>query len=481
VARGLTAVARVLRLTTLTAIAFGSATQARLAIRISDHARAGPAVRRCLTSPLVRRPTYNDSEAHAAANPANPRHLVAAWQTSNRGGAVIQAAASFDGGRSWTGPAALPVNQCAGGPSGARRASDPWATIGPDGRAYVAGIGWRPSPGDGPDEFSALVVMVSPNGGRTWDLHRVAALAPRDSAVRHDNVAIIADPTRPGAVYLTTTRYADRVGADGRTRTVGPIGFTRSIDGGRSWEPLRTISPDVESGRVSAPVPLVDPRTGRLFIVYFRSGEGKRIIGVLTSADQGESFGPEIEIAPYVMGRATPPDPIEKRPFVLAGDIVRAAVDSGAIVVAYADARLDPGERLGVSLVFSTDGGAAWSTPVAVLASAGETTWLPDVAIGAREVGLAYLRADLTPRSKETAKIEYRLSRFRLRPSGLELIEDDQIDRAALAWPGDYQALVRIETGFRLVYVRSTLSPDEPLPIKSSDSRRWNPTDVYVR
>ena len=92
------------------------------------------------------RPAFDNAEVEPslAADPRDPRRLVTVWQQDRyregggARGAVV--ALSKDGGRSWS-QSALPVTACAG--SDARQApfaSDPWVSVGPDGRIYVAAL-----------------------------------------------------------------------------------------------------------------------------------------------------------------------------------------------------------------------------------------------------------------------------------------------------------------------------------------------------
>jgi len=73
-------------------------------------------------------------------DPKNPSHLVGAWQQdrwSNGGSNGIGAAASFDGGATWT-RSTPRFSRCARGDAGNRgdydRATDPWVAFAPTGR-----------------------------------------------------------------------------------------------------------------------------------------------------------------------------------------------------------------------------------------------------------------------------------------------------------------------------------------------------------
>ncbi len=458
--------------------ALGVPSQTATPVLISDHTRADSAVERCLAGSPGQPAAWADNEPSAVAHPSNGRHLLAAWQTNGGGRSVIQSAVSEDGGATWSAPRAMPVNRCAGGPvEQAARASDPWVTIAPDGRAYVAGIAWQPNPGGGPDLESVIVVSGSSDGGRTWGAPTVAARGS-GGLVWHDNVAITADPVRPGTVHLVTTRY-ERV--DSVTR-YGPVGYTVSKDGGVTWAPIRTITPNVNRGRMSAPVIAADSRRGVLYLAYYRAERPDRVIGVRRSEDGGETWGPEVTVTPHTPGTQPQLEPLEGKDRPLADDIIRPAIDprTGTLVLAYADARQDPRGRLGVSLVWTHDG-RTWSEPVSVSDDGPETAWLPAVAVADGTVGVLFLSALMARTDSGLAPVTVHLRRFRVVGSSLTPLGSDTLDRANYAWPGDYQALVAVGRGFRAIYARSTLGPGERFPPSEGDPRRANPSDIYSR
>src|SRR5688572_10487845 len=179
-------------------------------VRLSVDAQSEAPVQHCLSNGQGNVARYNDNEAFVAADPRDADRLIAVWQTVSGRGSVIQWTRSTDGGKTWTPPRAAPINACAGGPvADATRASDPWVTFGPDGRAYMSAIAWTPDTANGPDLVSALIVVASPDGGATWDPPVAAAVAP-SREIAHDNLAITADPTRALTLYAATTRAESR-------------------------------------------------------------------------------------------------------------------------------------------------------------------------------------------------------------------------------------------------------------------------------
>jgi hypothetical protein len=332
----------------------------------------------------------------------------------------------------------------------ATNTSDPWVAFGPDGRAYISAIAWKPNPNDGPDVVSALVVVASPDGGLTWEQPVAAAIAP-SREIAHDNLAITADPTRPATVYAATTREERR--ADGSY--FGRLGFTRSEDGGKTWTPIRPINEAVNRERIGAPQIVVDPRSGRLYAVYQRSRTGTTpVVGVMVSNDRGETWSTEHVAAPHVRS-ARVTHPVTGREFALATDIVQATVSpaTGRLVIAYADARREPGGRSGVSIVSSPDG-LTWSQPVDVSDNPNETAWLPAIASSVTgEIAVSYFTANLTA-GQSSASVRLMLHRFTPSGGGYARGERVALDSARLEWPGDYQGLVTTRRGFLAAYGR---------------------------
>jgi len=86
-------------------------------------------------------------EPFVAVNPASPSHLIAVFQQdrwSNGGARGLVTSVSANGGSTWTEPPPPHFSTCAGGTAangGAYdRSSDPWVSIGPDGRAYQVSL-----------------------------------------------------------------------------------------------------------------------------------------------------------------------------------------------------------------------------------------------------------------------------------------------------------------------------------------------------
>jgi hypothetical protein len=104
--------------------------------------------------------------------------------------------------------------------------------------------------------------------------------------------------------------------------------------------------------------------------------------------------------------------------------------------------------------VWSADG-VRWSEPIAVSDSSGShTAWLPAVAAGANgEMGVSYYQASFVP---GVSGARVMLHRFLMGEAGLEPIDRATLDETGLEWPGDYQGLVAVPTGFLAAYGRES-------------------------
>ena len=185
----------------------------------------------------------SEVEPFVDVSPANGNNIIGAWQQdrwsngASRGNAV---GASLDNGKSWRIVSRTKNSLCTGGTAanggGYERASDPWVTISPNGDAYLMSLSFDDAPdtafGNNPD---AMLVSKSTDGGLTWS--NPSTLIRDDNPNRfNDKNSITADPNNSRYVYAVWDRLA-------RPDSVlqGPTLFTRTTNGGRSWEEARVI------------------------------------------------------------------------------------------------------------------------------------------------------------------------------------------------------------------------------------------------
>jgi hypothetical protein len=175
-------------------------------------------------------------EPQVAIDPRDPSHLIGVWQQdrwSDGGARGLRTGYSFDGGLTWSLTQAA-FSRCTGGNAANggdyARASDPWVSIGPDGIAYQVAIAFNGAT-FAPGSTSAVLVSRSIDGGRTWS---AATTLIRDGAEPfNDKESIAADPLVGGHAYATWDRVEQTAH--------GPAWFSRTTDGGVSWEAARPV------------------------------------------------------------------------------------------------------------------------------------------------------------------------------------------------------------------------------------------------
>ena len=136
-------------------------------------------------------------EPWVAVDPRDPLHMVGVWQQdrwSNGGASGLAAAASFDGGRTWT-RSAPAFSTCASPASRFARASDPWVSISPDGTVHFISLSLN-----GPNNSHALLASRSTDGGLNWTAP-VTILEDRGSDIFNDKETLTADPHDSRYVY----------------------------------------------------------------------------------------------------------------------------------------------------------------------------------------------------------------------------------------------------------------------------------------
>src|SRR5262249_10782644 len=164
--------------------------------------------------------TNLETEPYVAVDPSNSNHLVGAWmQDLFRG---IVAAVSFNGGNTWQSVVIPGISLASGGiwP----QVVDPWVSIATNGDVYVSSLGK-----DSSGEPKAVLVNKSTDGGRTWS---APITVVQEHSHEADKPSITTDLTNPQFVYAAWTRF--------RTGTGIPM-FSRSSDGGQTWEPAREL------------------------------------------------------------------------------------------------------------------------------------------------------------------------------------------------------------------------------------------------
>ena len=339
----------------------------------------------------------SEVEPSLAVDPTNSKHMVAAWQQdrwSNTGCRGIVTAVTFNGGNSWSTPAAVPgLTLVSGGTY--QRSSDPWLSFATNGDLYLSS-----NPFDITDGNEIMEVSKSTDGGRTWG-PPTALITDTSLGVIDDKESVTADPTNSNFVYAAWERltFPNGVGSN-RSPLVsqgggGPTWFARSTNAGQSWEPARIIyDPGNEAQTIGNQV-LVLPN-GTLVdifdvIYYHRQNGGVYTYNVaaIRSTDPGQTWSAPTIVSPLYDLPTT--DPNTGAPVRTGDTLPEAAVDrnSGAIYLVWQDGRFSGGTHADVALSMSADGGLTWSTPIKVnqtptnIAAANQQAFDPSVAVGA--------------------------------------------------------------------------------------------------
>src|SRR5215813_12377769 len=167
-------------------------------------------------------------EPSVAANPRHPRQLLAACQASHIANPqFIATYLSFDGGETWEN-GALPQPPAGQAPP----SDDVTVAFDPRGRGYLCASRASNTPGG-----RAMFVWRTDDGGRS--LSAPVALVPEGvPELDHPGIAAGAGQTPSQRnVYVTWAGGADDLHPS-------DLAFTRSTDGGKTFEPARTILTD---------------------------------------------------------------------------------------------------------------------------------------------------------------------------------------------------------------------------------------------
>jgi hypothetical protein len=307
-------------------------------------------------------------EPYVAVNPTNPDNIVGAWQQdrwSNGGSHGLVAGFSFDGGLSWS-ETPLPFNQCANG-LGYERASDPWVSFGPDGKAYAVSISFNDT-----NNNNAVAAATSSDGGKTWQ-HLSVLIADNAPNFQffNDKESVTADPVKAGTAYAvwdrleSPTANPDAVFHAAAFR--GPAMFAKTTNGGLTWSSPRVIVNTPSRQQTIGNVIVVDPRNGTLYDFFdlitppFNVTAFKAAF--IKSTDGGATWTKPHIIANEETVGVTDPNTGEA---VRTGDILpEPAIDpaTGQLYLVWQDSRFNGHHFDEVAFSTSTNGGATWSTP----------------------------------------------------------------------------------------------------------------------
>ncbi len=314
-----------------------------------------------------------EPEPRADVNPTNSRNIVGAYHEDrwdNGGDRGLVSSATHDGGKTWNKIPIPGITKCSGGEFD--RASDPWVSFAPNGKLFGIWLVF-----DVFDGHNGVLVSTSANGGDSWSTP-VPVLV--DNTGGDDKQSITADPYNANNVYAVWDRFlsppnlhANDTGRFHAHSYVQQAFFSRTTNGGTSWEPARVIyNPGTQSFTIGNIINVLPNLTHDLvdgFIQGKTSGGQPRSeeIAVIRSSDHGVTWSKKaVTVAPLDLSFPGPFDPDNGVP-IRSGGLPDFTVDpaSGRMYAVWEDDTGQPGID---EILFSqsTDGGLSWSAPVKI-------------------------------------------------------------------------------------------------------------------
>jgi hypothetical protein len=352
----------------------------------------------------------SEDENQVVVDPTNPNHFVVLWQgdDTNVGFRGQNVGVSKDGGATWT-VAPLPkVSQVSGGPL--QSTADPWLAFAPNGDLYATCLAFTsPQQFVGATVEDNVLVLKSTDGGLTWSAPTVLH-DNTDSSAFNDRESITADPTDPRFAYMTwhfesvPSGYAIRneQPVAGFAGAKLPLLFTRTTDGGRTWEPVRTIyDPGANAG---AQLGQIVVRPGGTLLDVFdeilvnkdNGGDGKFDVNlsILMSQDRGQTWpnGKPIRAVEMQSVAVFDPDngvPLDDTSVFSPHMDVAQDPHNGYLYAVWMDSRFSGGQYSSIAFSMSTDGGLTWSAPIKInqtptnIPAADQQAWQPLVKVAA--------------------------------------------------------------------------------------------------
>lgn len=365
--------------------------------------------------------------------------------------------------------------QCAGNPL-YERASDPWVSFGPNGDAYQISLSFN----DTENLDNAILVSKSsaPNAGRQWS-DPVTLKRDTNPAVFNDKESITADQNDPNYVYAIWDRLVfpnERARGRAPENTAafrGPTWFSRTTDGGETWETARPIFDPGQNDQTigNQIVALGNCDLVNVMTVFKNDNRNRQqgaTVAVLRSTDRGASWSGQINVSRLGTVEVTDPDTGDP---VRTGDIIpEIASDERAehdeVYVVWQDARFNGFQRDQVAFARSTDGGRTWSTPVRISTHNETQAFTPAIRVDDEgNIGVTYY--DFRNNDPATPELETDVWFTRSTDGGTtwseERVTPDSFDmrQAPVArgyFVGDYEGLSAVGTTFYPFWSQSNSS-----------------------
>lgn len=429
----------------------------------------------------------SEVEPFVAVNPTNPSNIVAVFQQdrwSNGGAHGLVASTTHDGGNTWSESFAH-FSICSGGTAANGgnydRASDPWVTFAPNGDVYQISLS-----ASADLTVSAVLVSKSVDGGDTWSEPITLARNMGGFAFGppfNDKESITADPTDARFVYAVWDRSrfpsdnADLTAQANAASVRGDITFSRTTDGGQTWEAPRDILALNQNEFTIGNQIVVLPNGTLVDVFEDLNGSGRQPSpnqfhqSVIVSTDKGLTWSKPIDIS--TDGSIAVRDPDTGTSIRAGAGLPDIAVDprNGTLYVVWSDGRFSGFTHDDVALSRSTDGGHTWSEPIKVNASpSGVAAFTPSVDVSADgTVAVSYY--DFRNNTPDPATLPTDEFIVHSHDGGLTFgsevrvtkrsFDIDLAPRAARPFLGDYVGLSHIGTTFVSLFTQ-TLSSGNP-------------------
>jgi hypothetical protein len=415
--------------------------------------------------------------------------MIAQWHQdrwSSGGAHGIGVGVSSDGGATWK-ESTFPDDFCTV-PSTSPlsvyfRSSDPWVSFGPDGTAYSSALSFNVVQ---PNNFNAVTVASSTNGGATWDnVQRIPGSVFTTASQSTDKNSTTADPIRAGTAYTvwdTLVLATDNPDDNPHTQAfTGPAFFSKTTDGGKTWSQAQIIINTGERQQTIGNIIVVDPRTDTLFdftdliLPPNTPRQGTRSnsqLAFVKSTDGGNTWSAPQLIAPFNSLGVIDPNTGER---LRVGDgLEEVAIDptTGKLFVVWeSSTKFEKQINLStgvwddeILMTTSSDSGDHWTTPIVVhkLAS-GLPTYTPTVAFNNGTVAVTYYDTrNLTPGQTANLPTDYWVSFSKDAGAtfgGEQHIAGSFDQRTAPVargfFLGDYEGLQPSGSGFQALFVKT--------------------------
>lgn len=353
----------------------------------------------------------SEIEPYVHVNPVNLDNVIAVWQQdrwSDGGARGLVSGVSFDGGNTWQTVTPPQFTVCSDGIF--ERASDPWINFGPSGDAYFMSLSFDSDPAIF-GGHNAMLVSKSTDGGFTWE-PPVTLIEEDNPLALNDKNSLTADPTNANLVYAiwdrlelfevtplqlaalgATMRFEhERVVMAGQQlrqmqmasaavaadppQFKGPTYFTRTTNGGQTWElPHIIYDPGADNQTINNMIEVMPNGTIDAFFTEILNTKRGPVVNIAfkRSSDQGFSFTPIngriLAVRIFTNAIFNPTGvvtPNEELPVRDAGILFDSAVDpnNGNLYLVWQDNRFNGVDQIAFSQ--STDQGSHWSRPIKI-------------------------------------------------------------------------------------------------------------------